>query len=50
MFEALFSQLRGRFDFDAVKPVFIPFYVSLPISAYAAARPWRRGGSPSRRP
>ncbi len=38
MFEALFSQLRGGFDFDAVKPVFIPFYVSLPISAYAAAR------------
>ena len=38
MFEALFSQLRGGFDFDAVKPVFVPFYVSLPISAYAAAR------------
>ncbi len=38
LFEALFSQLRGGFDFDAVKPVFIPFFVSLPVSAYAAAR------------
>jgi hypothetical protein len=38
LFEALLTQIQGRFDFDAVKPVFIPFYLSLPISAYAAAR------------
>jgi hypothetical protein len=38
LFEALLQQLQGRFDFDAVKPVFIPFYVSLLISTFAAVR------------
>src|SRR5206468_2560431 len=38
LFEALLELLQGRFDFDSVKPVFLPFYLSLPISAYGAAR------------
>jgi hypothetical protein len=36
--EAAFAAVERRFDFDALKPVFIPFYLSLPISIYAAAR------------
>lgn len=38
LFEALLSRIQGHFDFDSLKPVFIPFFLSLPISAYAAAR------------
>lgn len=36
--EALFSRVRGSFDFDALKPIFLPFYVSMLLSTYAAAR------------
>ncbi len=38
MLEALFARLRGAFDFDALKPVFLVFYLSLLVSTYAAAR------------
>jgi hypothetical protein len=36
--EALLSTIEGRFDFDALKPIFLPFFFSLPISAFAAVR------------
>jgi hypothetical protein len=36
--EALLQVLRGRFDFDSFKPVFLPLYYSLLIATYAAAR------------
>jgi len=36
--EALLQVLRGQFDFDSFKPVFIPFYYSLLIATHAAAR------------
>jgi hypothetical protein len=36
--EALLAALEGRFDFDALKPVFLPFFFSLPVSIYAAVR------------
>jgi hypothetical protein len=37
-FEALFSRVRGSFDFDALKPIFFPFFLSMLLSTYAAAR------------
>ncbi len=36
--EALLSMGRGRFDFDAVKPVFLPLYASMLLSTFAAAQ------------
>ena len=36
--EALLSLLRGGFSYDALKPVFVPFYLALLSSVYAAAR------------
>jgi hypothetical protein len=36
--EALLSLVRGRFDFDAFKPLFLPFYASLLIATHSAAR------------
>jgi hypothetical protein len=38
LYEALLCRVRGAFDFDAFKPVFFPFYVSMLLSTYAAAR------------
>lgn len=38
LYEALFSRLRGGFDFDRLKPLFAYFYVSLLLGTYAAAR------------
>ena len=38
LFEALVSVVRGGFDFDLLKPVFLVFYLSMVISTYAAAR------------
>jgi hypothetical protein len=38
LFEALLSLLRGGFDFDRFKPVFLLFYLSLLVGTYAAAR------------
>jgi hypothetical protein len=38
LFEALLCRVRGAFDFDSLKHVFLPFYVSLLLSTYAAAR------------
>jgi hypothetical protein len=38
LYEALLQVLRGQFDFDSFKPVFLPFYYSLLIGTYAAAR------------
>ena len=37
-FEALLARVRGSFDFDALKPIFFPFYVSMLLSTYTAAR------------
>ena len=37
-FEAVVSRVRGSFDYDALKPIFFPFYVSMLLSTYAAAR------------
>ncbi len=36
--EALLQVVRGQFDFDSFKPVFLPLYYSLLISTHAAAR------------
>ena len=36
--EALLSLVRRAFDFDAFKPVFLPFYASLLVGTYSAAR------------
>lgn len=36
--EALLSVGRGGFDFDALKPVFLTFYVSMLLSTFRAAR------------
>jgi hypothetical protein len=36
--EALFSRVRGSFDFDRLKPLFFFFYVSLMLGTYAAVR------------
>ena len=38
LYEALLQVVRGQFDFDSFKPVFLPFYYSLLIGSYAAAR------------
>jgi hypothetical protein len=38
LYEALLSLLRGAFDFDRLKPIFMVFYLSLLIGTYAAAR------------
>jgi len=37
-FEAMLCRVRGGFDFGAVKPVFLVFYVSLAAGAYSLAR------------
>jgi len=36
--EALLCRVRGAFDFDALKPVFLLFYVSMLLSTFRAAR------------
>jgi hypothetical protein len=36
--EALLAWLRGAFDFDALKPVFLPFYAAMIVSTHEAAR------------
>jgi hypothetical protein len=38
LFEALLSLLRGRFSYDALKPVFVPFHLALLVSVYSASR------------
>ncbi len=38
MWEALLARVRGGFDFDALKPVFVPFFISMLISTCGAAR------------
>ncbi len=38
LYEALLSLLRGSFDYDKLKPVFLVFYLSVLIGTYAAAR------------
>jgi Dolichyl-phosphate-mannose-protein mannosyltransferase len=38
LFEALYSRMRGSFDFDTLKPIFPFFYVSLLVGTYTAAR------------
>jgi len=38
LFEALFSRMRGSFEFDWLKPIFPCFYVSWILGTYAAAR------------
>jgi hypothetical protein len=38
LYEALLGLVRGGFDFDVLKPVFLVFYVSMLLSTYAAAR------------
>ena len=38
LYEALVAQLRGGFDWNALKPVFPVFYLSLLISVYHAGR------------
>ncbi len=38
LLEALLALLRGGFDFDRLKPVFLLFHTSLLLSTYAAAR------------
>lgn len=38
LYEALLCVARGEFDFDALKPIFLPFYLSLLLSTYAAVR------------
>jgi hypothetical protein len=37
--EALLSRIRGSFDFDAFKPLFSLFHVSMLLSTFAALRP-----------
>jgi hypothetical protein len=37
-FEAAFSRLRGGFDFDRLKPIFLCLYASLLLGTFAAAR------------
>jgi hypothetical protein len=36
--EALLQVVRGKFDFDSFKPVFLPLYYSLLVATYGAAR------------
>jgi hypothetical protein len=38
LFEALVASLEGRFDFDALKPIFVLFFASLLIGTYRLAR------------
>ena len=38
LFEALYSRMRGSFDFDTLKPIFPFFYASLLVGTYSAAR------------
>jgi hypothetical protein len=38
LYEALLAVVRGQFDFDSFKPVFLPFYFSLLVATYGAAR------------
>ena len=38
VYEALLPLVRGPFDFDAFKPIFLPFYVSLLVATFGAAR------------
>ena len=38
LYESLLCFVRGRFDFDFVKPVFLCFYPSMLVSTYAATR------------
>ena len=38
LFQALLALLRGGFDFDAFKPVFLPLYYSTLFGTFAAAR------------
>ncbi len=38
LYEALLCVVRGGFDFDVLKPVFVVFYVSMLLSTFAAAR------------
>jgi hypothetical protein len=38
LYEALLQVVRGQFDFDSFKPVFLPFYYSLLVATYGAAR------------
>ena len=37
-FETVFSKLRGGFDYDRLKPIFLCFYASMLLGTYAAAR------------
>jgi len=38
LYEALVDVLRGGFDFDSFKPVFVPFYLSMLVATYGASR------------
>jgi hypothetical protein len=38
LYEALLSLLRGGFDFDKLKPVFLVFFVSMLVSMFSALR------------
>lgn len=38
LFESLLSLLRGAFDVDKLKPVFLVFYASMLVGTYSAAR------------
>lgn len=38
LYEALLQVVRGQFDFDSFKPVFLPLYYSLLVATYGAAR------------
>lgn len=38
LYEALLSLARGSFDFDALKPVFLVFYVAMAVATWRAAR------------
>lgn len=38
LFEALLSILRGGFDFDGLKPIFLVFYLAMVVETWRAAR------------
>jgi hypothetical protein len=38
LFEALFSRLRGGFDYDRLKPIFLCLYASMVLGTYSAVR------------
>ncbi len=38
LYEALLCRIRGSFDFDALQPVFVVFFVAMLVSTYSAAR------------